>query len=110
MAAPAGLAAGTGLRGQLKRPRGGRLKGLALPAMARMADGGWLVLARAAVDRVLVFAPATGEPRPMARAASEAGWSGKLLLVDQRPIERWLGGGQFGVGCSCRPWPSTGTC
>jgi len=60
------------------------LKHLPLPALARRRDGGWVILAKAADDKVLVQDPLAPRPQTMPRAAFDAVWSGELLLITTR--------------------------
>ncbi len=83
-----------------------RLDRVALPAMGQWRDevievdihddgadgaeqsearpGGWFILAKLADDKVLIQDPAHGPPQEMARAAFEARWSGRLILLTTR--------------------------
>jgi subfamily B ATP-binding cassette protein HlyB/CyaB len=61
-----------------------RLAKLPLPAIAERRDGGFVVLAKAADDTVLVHDPVAGRPQILDRAAFEALWSGRLILATRR--------------------------
>ena len=61
-----------------------RLDRAALPAIAESRDGTYLILAKAAPDKVLVLDPGESRPRTMDRAAFEAWWSGCLILATTR--------------------------
>ena len=65
-----------------------RLERTPLPAIARLATGGFVVLAAVRRDggaeEVLVLDPAEGRPRSWPRAEFEAAWSGELILVATR--------------------------
>src|SRR5262249_38509019 len=52
-----------------------------LPAIAPLRDGGFLVVAKAAKDQVLVQSPVTSRPALMTRAELEAVWDGRLILM-----------------------------
>jgi subfamily B ATP-binding cassette protein HlyB/CyaB len=73
------------LKARRVRSRWERLGTAPLPALARMRDGRWLVLARAGAEAALVQDPARGAPTRVPRQAFEAGWTGDLLLVASRP-------------------------
>ena len=55
-----------------------------LPAIASLRDGGFLLLAKAADDKVLVQSPQTPRPALMTRAEFEAVWDGGLILMTRR--------------------------
>jgi subfamily B ATP-binding cassette protein HlyB/CyaB len=66
-----------------------RLDKAALPAIARLNDGGFTLVAKATKDRVLLHDLATNRPRIEQRASFEALWSGELILMTTR--ERSVG-------------------
>jgi subfamily B ATP-binding cassette protein HlyB/CyaB len=57
---------------------------LPLPAIAARRDGGFLILAKASDQSVLVQDPAAGRPQVLDRAAFEALWNGRLMLASRR--------------------------
>jgi subfamily B ATP-binding cassette protein HlyB/CyaB len=62
----------------------GRLPATPLPALARLADGSWVVLGRVTEDRVLLHEAAVGRTRLMPLADFLAAWSGRLVLLARR--------------------------
>jgi ATP-binding cassette, subfamily B, bacterial HlyB/CyaB len=73
-----------GLRARAVKSGSERLVGTALPAIAVMRDGGFLLLAKASKDKVLVQDPLKPLPAVMTQAELEAGWSGDLVLMTRR--------------------------
>ncbi len=73
-----------GLKARCIRSRWDRLRVLALPALARMRDGEWTVLARADADTVLVQDPTAPRPLVVTRSAFEPAWSGEVILLTRR--------------------------
>jgi ATP-binding cassette, subfamily B, bacterial HlyB/CyaB len=73
-----------GLRARAVKSESQRLAGTALPAIAVMRDGGFLLLAKAAKDKVLVQDPLKSLPAVMTQAELEAGWTGDLVLMTRR--------------------------
>jgi ATP-binding cassette, subfamily B, bacterial HlyB/CyaB len=61
-----------------------RLAATPLPAIAGLRDGGFLLLGKAADDKVLVQLPASPKPAFMTRAEFEAVWDGRLVLMTRR--------------------------
>lgn len=74
-----------------------RLATTPLPALAALADGRWVVVGKASDDKVLILAPPKETPELVDRAAFEAMWSGRLILVTRRAGLRHLAN-RFGVG------------
>ncbi len=74
----------SGVKIRLATSRWDRLGRLALPAMAELRDGGFVVLVKAASDRVLILDPRERQNKTLARAEFEAIWSGRLILVATR--------------------------
>jgi len=58
-----------------------RLERTPLPALVPCADGNWLVLVKAASDRVLVYEPMNGQTRILDRDAFEPLWTKTLICV-----------------------------
>ena len=65
-----------------------RLTATPLPAMARLTDGRYLVLAKADAEKVLAQAPDQARPLVLPRQEFESIWSGQLLLVSLRATIR----------------------
>jgi subfamily B ATP-binding cassette protein HlyB/CyaB len=61
-----------------------RLVKTPLPGIAMLRDGGFLILGRAAPDKVLVHRPTEQRPETMTREEFEAIWSGGLILMARR--------------------------
>jgi len=61
-----------------------RLAKLPLPAIAECSDGTFLILGKATDKDVLVQAPMRGGPQVLTRAAFEAVWTGRLVLMTRR--------------------------
>jgi ATP-binding cassette, subfamily B, bacterial HlyB/CyaB len=55
-----------------------------VPAIAALRDGGFLVVAKAAEDKVLVQSPLEPRPALMTRAELLAVWDGWLILMTRR--------------------------
>ena len=73
-----------GFRARLVRASWERLAGMPLPALAMRHDGGFVVLARASAERVLVHDPREGRVLTLSRECFAEVWSGSLLLVAAR--------------------------
>jgi len=73
-----------GLQARVLASAGPPLADPPLPALARLRDGSWVVLAAADAARVLVHDPASARARRLARAEFERRWSGELVLVRRR--------------------------
>ena len=78
------VAKALGLKAGVKRITPDRLDKAALPALAEMQDGGFIVLAKVDGDRVLVQDPAAGRPEVLPRTEFHSRWTGRLLLVTSR--------------------------
>jgi subfamily B ATP-binding cassette protein HlyB/CyaB len=61
-----------------------RLATTPLPGIAVLRDGGFLILGRAAADKVLVHRPAAQNPETMTREQFETIWTGGLILMARR--------------------------
>jgi ATP-binding cassette, subfamily B, bacterial HlyB/CyaB len=61
-----------------------RLAATPLPAIAALRDGGFMVLGKAADDKVIVQSPQSPRPALMTRAELEAVWDGRLVLMTRR--------------------------
>ena len=74
-----------------------RLLKTPLPALAALKDGSWLVIGKAAEDKLLVQRPPAQRPDVMLRDAFLKSWNGRLILLARRaplsdPTRR------FGIG------------
>src|SRR5438093_801012 len=65
-----------------------RLAATPLPAIARLTDGRYLILAKADAEKVLAQAPDQARPLVLPRQEFESIWSGQLLLVSRRSTIR----------------------
>jgi ATP-binding cassette, subfamily B, bacterial HlyB/CyaB len=72
-----------GLKARAYRTDWSRLGSTPLPAIAALSDGGFLVVAKAAADKVLVQAPAS-RPALMTRDDLVSIWNGQLILMTRR--------------------------
>ena len=61
-----------------------RLVGTPLPAIATLRQGGFMVIAKAAEEKVLVQSPQESGPALMSRAELLAVWDGGLILMTRR--------------------------
>ena len=88
-----------GLKARAYRTDWSRLPRTPLPAIAVLRDGGFLVLAKAAEDKVLVQVPLAPRPALMTRDELMAIWDGELILMTRRAaladITRRFGIGWF---------------
>src|SRR6266568_1522769 len=73
-----------GLKARAVTTSWGRLAKTPLPAIAALRDGGFLVLAKMADDKLLVQNPLAPRPQIMTRGELEAGWDGRILLLTRR--------------------------
>ena len=73
-----------GLKARACRTDWSRLARTPLPAIAALRDGGFLVVAKAAEDKVLVQSPLAPRPALMTRAELIAVWDGRLILMTRR--------------------------
>jgi subfamily B ATP-binding cassette protein HlyB/CyaB len=73
-----------GLKARRYQTDWSRLARTPLPAIASLRDGGFLVLAKAAQDKVLVQSPQTFRPVLMTRDEFLALWDGGLILMARR--------------------------
>ena len=72
-----------GLKARAWRTQWSRLVRTPLPAIASLRDGGFLVLAKASEDKVLVQSPHAG-PALMTREEFVAAWDGGLISMARR--------------------------
>src|SRR6266851_3365316 len=73
-----------GLKARAVTTSWGRLAKTPLPAIAALRDGGFLILAKMADDKLLVQNPRAPRPQIMTRCELEAGWDGRILLLTRR--------------------------
>jgi ATP-binding cassette, subfamily B, bacterial HlyB/CyaB len=73
-----------GLKARSTRTDWSRLVKTPLPAIASLNDGTFMVIAKAAADKVLVQRPQTSRPALMTRDELLAVWDGGLILMTRR--------------------------
>jgi subfamily B ATP-binding cassette protein HlyB/CyaB len=73
-----------GFKAGLVKSDWAKLAGTPLPAMAKMKDGRYVVLAKVEADKVLIQDPSEPKPTILPRRVLEEQWSGELLLVTKR--------------------------
>src|SRR5215469_5153198 len=73
-----------GLKARAARTHWSRLVRTPLPAIASLHGGGFVVVAKATDDKVLVQAPFAPRPTVMTRAEFVAIWDGTLILMTRR--------------------------
>lgn len=73
-----------GLKAGMQTIPGSNLAGIPLPAIAKWADGRYVVLAKVDGDRALIQDPVAGRPVVLSREQFESAWSGVLLLCTKR--------------------------
>ena len=73
-----------GLKARAFRTDWSRLAGTPLPGIASLRDGGFMVIAKASEDQVLVQSPLSVRPALMTRAELLAVWDGGLILMTRR--------------------------
>lgn len=73
-----------GLKARTLTSDWGRLVRTPLPGIARLRDGGFLVLGKVNEEKILVQDPLQPRPQLMSRADFEAVWSGELVLMTRR--------------------------
>jgi subfamily B ATP-binding cassette protein HlyB/CyaB len=73
-----------GLKARAYRTRWSRLATTPLPAIAALRDGGFLVVGKAAEDKVLVQSPHAPRPAVMTQAEFTEIWDGRLILMARR--------------------------
>jgi ATP-binding cassette, subfamily B, bacterial HlyB/CyaB len=73
-----------GLKARATKSQWQKLASTALPAIGVLRDGGFLLLAKASDEKVLVQDPLQPRPALMTRAELEAVWTGELLLMTRR--------------------------
>ncbi|MCP5160237.1 MAG: type I secretion system permease/ATPase [Hahellaceae bacterium] len=73
-----------------------KLVNQALPAIALLQDGRYVILARVADDKVLLQDPAQGQPQTLSADEFQAQWQGRLILVTKRSLLPGVGS-QFDI-------------
>ena len=73
-----------GLKARACQSNWARLVGTPLPAIATLRQGGFMVIAKAAEEKVLVQSPQEPGPALMTRAELLAVWDGGLILMTRR--------------------------
>ena len=73
-----------GLKARAFRTDWSRLARIPLPGIASLRDGGFMLLAKASEDQVLVQSPLAVRPTLMTRAELLAVWDGGLILMTRR--------------------------
>src|SRR4051794_29576578 len=73
-----------GLKARACHTKWSRLTKMPLPAIASLRDGGFMVVAKASDDKVLVQSPQDARPALMARDELLAIWDGGLILMTRR--------------------------
>jgi ATP-binding cassette, subfamily B, bacterial HlyB/CyaB len=73
-----------GLKARAARSNWLRLARTPLPAVATLRDGGFLLVAKADDDKVLVQSPLEARPAVMTRDDFVAAWDGQLILMTRR--------------------------
>jgi ATP-binding cassette, subfamily B, bacterial HlyB/CyaB len=73
-----------GLKARAFRTNWPRLVKTPLPAVATLRDGGFLLVAKADDDKVLVQSPIEARPAVMTRDEFVAAWDGQLILMTRR--------------------------
>jgi subfamily B ATP-binding cassette protein HlyB/CyaB len=95
-------ARGSGLKAALRTSSWDRLARTPRPAIAELSDGNFLLIGAADQERIAVLDPAmrdeSGRPqtRTLDRAAFEAAWTGRLILLTSR-APATEGGDRFGL-------------
>jgi ATP-binding cassette, subfamily B, bacterial HlyB/CyaB len=74
----------TGLKARVSKTTFARLDRLALPGIAALRDGGFLLLGKAGDGKVLVQSPLFPRPQLMTQVELEAVWDGRVVLIARR--------------------------
>src|SRR5262245_13360458 len=70
-----------GLRLRARRTRWKRLAGLALPGIAALRDGGFMLVGKVDDSAALVLHPSSPRPESITRNEFEAIWDGRIILA-----------------------------
>ena len=80
-----------GLKVRSRTTHWSRLASIALPGIASLRDGGFLLLGKVDDQAALVLYPTSSHPKLMTRAEFDAVWDGRLILAgSQSPARRAL--------------------
>jgi ATP-binding cassette, subfamily B, bacterial HlyB/CyaB len=74
------------LKARLTSSSWDRLGATALPAIAALKDGSFVLIGRLGQDQVLIHDPVTNRPRSMPKDEFIAAWSGELILCAKRRV------------------------
>ena len=74
-----------GLKARLVSTSWERLAATALPAIAVLRDGRFMLLGRQSADQVLIHDPVSNRPLSMSKDDFVASWSGELIRADRDP-------------------------
>jgi subfamily B ATP-binding cassette protein HlyB/CyaB len=75
-----------GLKARVSTTNWERLSATPLPGIAALNDGGFLILGKAAEDKVLIQHPSSPRPEALTRQQFEAMWDGRLVLMTRRAV------------------------
>jgi ATP-binding cassette, subfamily B, bacterial HlyB/CyaB len=75
-----------GLKARVNTTSWDRLPSTPLPGIAALRDGGFVILGKAAEDKVLVQYPSSSRPEALSRAEFESIWDGRLVLMTRRAV------------------------
>jgi subfamily B ATP-binding cassette protein HlyB/CyaB len=78
------VANGLGFKARATTPNWARLSNAALPGIAALRDGGFLIIGKLAGDRILVQQPKASRPEVIPRAQFESVWDGRVVLIARR--------------------------
>jgi subfamily B ATP-binding cassette protein HlyB/CyaB len=70
-----------GFKASTHKPTWGGLISAALPGIAALQDGGFLILGKVADDKVLILRPGAPRPEVITRAQFETIWDGRIVLI-----------------------------
>src|SRR6266567_5685380 len=73
-----------GLKARASKTSWARLARTPLPVIAMLRDGGFVLLGRAAEDKVLLHDPLAPKPEVVGRADFETVWEGRIFLMARR--------------------------
>jgi ATP-binding cassette, subfamily B, bacterial HlyB/CyaB len=73
-----------GLKARLRTTDWSRLATTPLPAIAVLREGGFLLIGKAAEEKVIVVSPSSRRPEIMTRAQLDAVWDGRLIMMTRR--------------------------
>ena len=85
------------LKARVLSSRWSRLSAVSLPAIACLRDGTFVIVGKISADEILISDPSLGRPQVLARAAFEAIWDRRLVLMTRRAGLGDLSS-RFGIG------------